>query len=754
MKKFIFFVLLLFIYSSVFAQSKRIAIFNPQTEGLSKEDEVWVPSSVRRKLESNFNLYTSFQLVEIQNEAEIKILQKKADGSAYDSDTSIELGKLVSAEYGVFSTITNVKGKYILSSSITNLSTGIRLSSVATDSVDDVIDLFEGAGCSANQITVQFCMDLNIPLSSVDVHKLLKEQNVSNSQEMDLMEEELSRYDAYKKELESKIKEMNLSVELGKDSIKAKLEAEKAMIEQQEKIAKERLERLKKENEQYLKDVEDEKLRSQEQISKINQAQKEIESKVEELRKKNMNNLSVDEQIAIIEAKKVALVELRESINTQIDYLNQNAQDEYERRIAYIDEEPLRKGELDSNGNIISSVKAKRDAEKKKIKNEIFSQTEKEIDEIVSKTSIQEKSLLAAIEEDYKTLSKKKTISSLQDDRIFFVENYAGEKYQWNVLVSLFINDSAVFAQNIGLNYKNVTGKVEASPYDSDKWNDYLDTVDLYDYMFRRKVPVISVEIDYTVEPMSEDYPSCYLITIEQFRFIDTRTNKVVQLTTPPKRLFRLNVTPAVDLRTGKKSSSIKDSYYSKSTTVEEELEKLDKKEETKTKKEKNKIDPRYDQSNFGGSKLNLGFGFGGFTSIEETHDLQFIQLYCDFPLSTYSFCRLNMILDTDSLEYVSDFDDSYIDSAYSNYTIGYGINRRLRLGNYYPNFYSYVGIGFEALNLNDYSDEDIGFVFAGALGIDLPFAYLFAVSMEYGYIYTSHYDWNQMITFDISIAL
>ena len=142
-------------------------------------------------------------------------------------------------------------------------------------------------------------------------------------------------------------------------------------------IAKERLERLKKENEQYLKDVEDEKLRSQEQISKINQAQKEIESKVEELRKKNMNNLSVDEQIAIIEAKKVALVELRESINTQIDYLNQNAQDEYERRIAYIDEEPLRKGELDSKGNIISSVKAKRDAEKKKIKNEIFSQTEK-----------------------------------------------------------------------------------------------------------------------------------------------------------------------------------------------------------------------------------------------------------------------------------------------------------------------------------------------------------------------------------------
>lgn len=729
--------------SFLFAQTKRIAIFNPESEGLSEEDDSWIPSSVRRKLESNFNLYTSFQLVEIQNEAELKMIQKKADSSAYDEDTSIELGKLVSAEYGVFSTITKIKDKYILSSSITNLSTGVRLSSITTDSVSDSVALFEGAGCSVNHVIVQFCMDLHIPLSSTDVYKLLKNQDVSNNQEIDLMEEELSKYNEYKKELDSKIKELNLSVDLEKESLKVRLEAEREMIEQQEKIAKERIQRLKKENEQYLKDIEDEKLRSQEQRDKINEVQKEIEEKVSSLQKEKIDNLSVDAQIAAVEAKKVALVELRESIDKQIEYINQEAQNEYEKRVLYIDQEPLRKGELDSNGNMIPSVKANRERQKESIKKEVFSRAKEDIAELKNKTLSQEKALLQAIDKDYAALSKKRSISSLDDDRIFFVENYAGEKYQWNVNVSLFINDSSVFTQNVGLYYKNVSGKLEANPDNPKLWNEYLDTVDLYDYMFRRKVPVIALEIDYTIEPMDEKYPSSYLITIEQFRFIDTRSHEVIQYSTPPQRLFRLNVNPAVDIRS-RNVSHIKNTSlpYTDALSIEEDKKERENKNKEAEKEKEIKVERKKQNP-----KVSIGCGMG--TTLFDEEVSPYVKAYIALPFGDSIFYEIDCISFLSEDFEIEDDESSLFDDDFL-FLMGLGTNKRIFLN---LDLYVYAACGiFSTTDI--YFEDELTFAFSSVAGIDIPICPGYLFSFEMSAIYTSITQWDYLwgINFVIGI--
>ena len=128
------------------AAGKRIAIFNPTSEGLTEDEKNWIPSSVRRRLEANFNDYTTYQLVDIQNEEQIKGIQQKAESYTHDQETSIEIGKLVSAEIGVFSTITKANGKYILSVNLTNLTTGVRLSSVTTDSVAEPVSLLKEQG--------------------------------------------------------------------------------------------------------------------------------------------------------------------------------------------------------------------------------------------------------------------------------------------------------------------------------------------------------------------------------------------------------------------------------------------------------------------------------------------------------------------------------------------------------------------------------------------------------------------------------
>ena len=172
MKKLLIFTMIFLLGAGLFAAGKRMAILDTSAEGLTEDEKNWIPSSVRRRLESDFNDYTSYQLVDIHNEETIKQLQKKAEGFAYDQETSIQLGKLVSAELGIFTSITKANGRFILSANVTNLTTGIRLSSVTTDSVLEAVSLFDGAGSSVNKVFVKLCDDLGIKLSAIDLYVL------------------------------------------------------------------------------------------------------------------------------------------------------------------------------------------------------------------------------------------------------------------------------------------------------------------------------------------------------------------------------------------------------------------------------------------------------------------------------------------------------------------------------------------------------------------------------------------------------
>ena len=256
MKKIALITILMIVSLNVFAAGKRFAVFNPSSEGLTEDEKNWIPSSVRRRLEANFNDYTNYQLVDVQNEEEIKAIQKKAESYTHDQDSSIEIGKLVSAEIGVFSTITKANGKYILSTNVTNLTTGVRLSSVTTDSVAEPVSLFEGAGSSVNKVTVKLCDDLGIKLSSIDRYVLLKGEELSDNDQISMTQEEVNKYEKKQQELEKQLKEVSLSTELDAESRKAKLEAEKALAEQQKQIAEERLERLRLQKQRLLEDQE------------------------------------------------------------------------------------------------------------------------------------------------------------------------------------------------------------------------------------------------------------------------------------------------------------------------------------------------------------------------------------------------------------------------------------------------------------------------------------------------------------------
>lgn len=136
------------------------------------EDEGYISTIIHDGLESAVRSYTSYVVVDLTNEKEIKALQAKSEGDSYDEDQIIELQRLTSANYALFSNLVKIKRNYILTVSFTNLVTGIKEAAPPPALVKDVESLFTGAGNAIGKVTVQLCKQLGIPLTQAQIAAL------------------------------------------------------------------------------------------------------------------------------------------------------------------------------------------------------------------------------------------------------------------------------------------------------------------------------------------------------------------------------------------------------------------------------------------------------------------------------------------------------------------------------------------------------------------------------------------------------
>ena len=764
-KKYLIFITIIFLSFSLFAQNKyqnkRIVVLTPTTEGFSSGEESWIPSSVRRKIEANFYDYSPFVIVDAQNERTIKEIQAKSDSFSYDDDSTLKLGKLLAAEYALFSTITKANNKYILSASITDLTTGIKIASATTSSVTESVNLFEGAGCSANLVTVKLFEDLDIFISSVDKYELLQGNTLSEDEEIDITKNEIQNYKDKKSELEKQIIDLKYSGDLDYETKKAIIEAEKLFIEQQEKIAQAKLERLQLQQEKILQDERDQLSRTDEQRKKIQDLSREVEMKAAELRKTKINNLSLGEQIAVIEAKKQTLVDIRNSIKEQKNNIKNLAEETYKIDAAKIDEVPLRKGELDANGNMLPSIKQKRDKEKDELRKKIDSALERDLQEFEKDVSTQESELVKSITNDLTALKTKRTISSLQDKRIFTIGNYAGDSFYWIAKASLFINDYCIFEKNVKIEYSKVTNKqaVSATSTNTEKWNDYLDTVDLYDSMFRRQIPIICLEMDYVVEAMPDDYPSTYKVSIVEYRLVDIVANKIVEKIPANYSTYTFQVNPVVDIRLNKnvstnisqKKVNSNKGYYSGTVIIDDENNSSKKQNPETVKKleevKKSNKKSIYNQANGSGGRNNLGY-FSGSTFDFDAEDSFNLYLYYSFDVTSYSFVQF----DFGFLQCPQYFSNYVLnDDVLLNWNMSFGFNFRVPILFHYPNVYFGAGFGgadndayYISSNNRKYKKDEPFMVYKVFFGVDIPIFKHLCLTTELGATYVEDLGWTR----------
>ena len=100
--------------------------------------------------------------------------------------------------------------------------------------------------------------------------------------------------------MDKQIGDLSYSSDLDSETKKARIEAEKLIIEQQEKITQAKLERLQLQQEKILQDERDQLSRTDEQRKKIQDLSREVELKAEELRKVVSMGAKAIKWIAII----------------------------------------------------------------------------------------------------------------------------------------------------------------------------------------------------------------------------------------------------------------------------------------------------------------------------------------------------------------------------------------------------------------------------------------------------------------------
>ncbi|MCR4790808.1 MAG: hypothetical protein K5839_06980, partial [Treponemataceae bacterium] len=170
------------------AEGKRYAVFEPSLTNVGAGESSWIGKSVRDSFNTSLKQYTGMTSVDVANTAKIKEYQKKSESGAMDEATAIELGKLVNAQYGVFINITKTASTYMLSVSVTDLTTGTQPALYTVKDVRKVNDLY---GISANQVILHIVPQLGVELTSMGKYSLNNNtDDISVSQQAELAQQE------------------------------------------------------------------------------------------------------------------------------------------------------------------------------------------------------------------------------------------------------------------------------------------------------------------------------------------------------------------------------------------------------------------------------------------------------------------------------------------------------------------------------------------------------------------------------------
>lgn len=761
MKKALFtFFLFVTACNVMYAEKTSNLVIISTTQNLSTVENAWVPDSVRDELEANLQKYTALSLVSA-NEKQIMNLQRKYENNAFDESNALELGKLVSASHAVFLVTRKAGNNYTITLELTDLTTGKSLSKSVSSPRTTLDTLVNTTGSAVDELTIELCDKIGIQLTNTQKYILLKgDVTLSLDAQHALYNEEVT---SYTKQIEALQREQALyakSTDLDEIAAKERADAQIALAEQKLKLS---LENQKRVEQELLKRQEEELAnlsKASEQQTRIQSLAQEIEQKRNEVMELKIQNASTFEKLQIIEAKKKALVEIRDNLENEIKAVEKRYSDEILAKTAEINNREYRAVDL-VNNNPTQQALDNRAQEIEDMKKQKNAECAKDIKQLETSTADQDKELLASIKADYSALGREQHISSLTSNVTYSVKDYNSDLNAWPVDIEVYIDKNHITTIKSEISYKELSGKTVPSRSSYKEWNAYADEIDMYTSLFCLGEPLIALQATYTVKPDEESNPSTYIFTVKSVSIYDIRqinvsetgtiSGKVLKTILPqtPTNTKYWKIPPSYDIRDREK--------------LRQAAEKKKRRAEIAAREEKEKPwlysdDFRNVYSRIGyldgfisGISVSFGiygggvpacmlgkefsyFSSDGIRGIHDRLELGFIKNTGTIPLD-----MANSLIGGATKRNISIISISSGNAFYGSY--GVGLDKRFHLGVFHPNFSFDVGTAFysvscEPLYESQYRESDsTALAFSAlqvSLQVDFPVVYGLGVTCSY----------------------
>ncbi len=527
-----------------------VQVLLPIAENLPGTESVWLPGQIQDRLKSNIQEYLYMRtVVDSSAEKNLKKLQADSESSSRDENTAIELGKITTAKYGLFSRIRKIGSGYSISVDYTDLTTGVHVASATSKEYSKVEYLYGSTG-AVDEVTLILANKLNISLNDLTRNLLSSgSADFSVDAQMALAKQNEERYEKLMKQYDDELKKLSASSDLSSVENKKKIEAEKALLAEKQKTEQRRLSELSAQKQQADSDARLEAERSIELRTQRDNLAKQAAAKAAEVRKLKLDKQGVLGQITVIESKKKALVEIRQAVvarcNDLFDQMNNDKKAEEEK----IRNAPWSTVEL-KDGQPTEAAKQRRDNLVTESNRNLEEKYISDCESVAKAADRQDSGLMSEIHSDSSKLAIPRKVNSLGDELKVSYGTYDGEKSGWNAYLSIYSDGVNYYNDQFIVEYKSLTCKPapDIATASNKEMDEYIANTDMYNSLLTRGNPILYFELDYTVKAENDDKPSQYVFNFDTIHVFNTVSGKEVQTTKLGKSISKTMV-PVHDLR-------------------------------------------------------------------------------------------------------------------------------------------------------------------------------------------------------------
>lgn len=529
-----------------------VQVVNQEVINLAGAEAAWLPGQIQDKLKSNLQEFLGMRtVVDSKSETALKKIQAESESDARDESTAIELGKITTAKFALFTKLRKTGSGYVISVDFTDLTTGEQMASATSKEYSKAEYLYGSTG-AIDELTLALGEKLGIQISDLNKNLLASgSSNFSVDDQLALAKQNEAQFQKMMNDYDAELSKLMTSNDINAIQNKNRIEAEKALLLEKQNAEKKRQEELKAQKARADADAKLEAERSIALKTQRDQMAKDAAAKAAEVRKLKMEKQGVLGQINIIESKKKALVEIRQNVEHRSQELYDQLVQDRKNEESRIRNKNYTTVELNGYGWPTEQARMRRENQVKKSYEDLTNKFFVNCEAVKQSTMPQQQSLLQEIRVDQKALGNIRTVSSMGDElKVSFV-TYEGSQNGWNAYLSLYSDGVLLYTDNFIVNYDALSGK--KAPDMATELNDavieeYTNNVDMYNSLLTRGDPIIYFEIDYNVTAEPDDKPSQYTFNFNKIRVINTVSGKVTQTSNLNNKQPR-TMKPEQDLR-------------------------------------------------------------------------------------------------------------------------------------------------------------------------------------------------------------